>query len=73
VIFEPNDAAWTEIQLENRVPEAWEAMRRVSDEDTLLLALQSVQRWGNRYRVSPAMRLRAIRAVVTAALQSDGA
>lgn len=42
------------------------------DEDTYLLALQSIDRWGRRYRVSPAMRLRAIRAVVDAALaQSD--
>jgi len=37
-------------------------------EETYRLALESIQRWGGRYRVSPAMRLRAIRAVVDAAL-----
>lgn len=42
-------------------------------EETYRLALESIDRWGRRYRVSPAMRLRAIRAVVTSALQSDGA
>lgn len=38
------------------------------DEDTFLLALESIQRWSGRYRVSPAMRLRAIKSVVEAAL-----
>lgn len=42
------------------------------DEDTYLLALQSVDRWGKRFRLSPAMRLRAIRAVVDAALSQSG-
>lgn len=44
---------------------------RDDPEETLRLALESVHRWGGRYRLSPAMRLRAIRAVVEAAL-SDG-
>jgi len=41
------------------------------DDDTYRLALESIQRWGGKYRVSPAMRLRAIRAVVDAALSGE--
>lgn len=35
------------------------------------LALESAQRWLNNYRLSPAMRLRALRSVVQSAL-ADG-
>lgn len=40
-------------------------------EETYLLALESIERWGGNYRLSPAMRLRAIRAVVQAALSDQ--
>lgn len=40
-------------------------------EETYRLALESANRWLNRYNLSPAMRLRALRSVVEAAL-SDG-
>ncbi len=41
-------------------------------EETYRLALESAQRWLNNYRLSPAMRLRALRSVVQSAL-SDAA
>ena len=37
-------------------------------EETYRLALESAQRWLNNYRLSPAMRLRALRSVVGTAL-----
>jgi hypothetical protein len=40
-------------------------------EESYRLALESIERWGGNYRLSPAMRLRAIRAVVTAALSDQ--
>lgn len=39
-----------------------------SAEETYRLALESCARWLNRYRLSPAMRLRALREVVATAL-----
>lgn len=42
-------------------------------EDTYRLALESAQRWLNNYRLSPAMRLRALRSVVGAALATEEA
>ena len=41
-------------------------------EETYRLALESAQRWLNNYRLSPAMRLRALRSVVGAALATEG-
>ena len=70
--LEPTALAYTPDHLmpTEPMPQAWiEALER--DEDTYLLALQSVDRWGRRYRLSPAMRLRAIRAVVEAALSDQ--
>lgn len=40
-------------------------------EETYRLALESAQRWLNNYRLSPAMRLRALRSVVGAALSDQ--
>lgn len=40
-------------------------------EETYRLALESIDRWGRKFRMSPAMRLRAIRAVVDAALSDQ--
>lgn len=40
-------------------------------EETYRLALESIRRWSGKYRTSPAMRLRAIRAVVDAALSAQ--
>lgn len=37
-------------------------------EESYRLALESIERWGRNYRLSPALRLRAIKAVVEAAL-----
>ena len=39
-------------------------------EETYRLALESAQRWLNNYRLSPAMRLRALRSVVQSALDA---
>jgi hypothetical protein len=47
------------------------AAERDTAEETYRLALESAQRWLNSYRLSPAMRLRALRAVVGAALSGD--
>lgn len=55
----------------DEMPEADDELRCDDPEVTFRLALESIQRWGGRYRVSPAMRLRAIRAVVDAALSGE--
>ena len=70
---EPTALAYTPDRLMPTEPMSDEMIAALDrDEDTYLLALQSVDRWGKRFRLSPAMRLRAIRAVVDAALsQSD--
>jgi hypothetical protein len=78
-VFDPKDPQpdYIEIELVNRVPEAWQQLTDATTEpdftheETYRLALESAQRWLNNYRLSPAMRLRALRTVVQSAL-SDG-
>lgn len=48
-------------------PPPWDAAPDTAEE-TYRLALESCQRWLNNYRLSPAMRLRALRSVVQSAL-----
>ena len=74
---EPTALAYTPDHLmpTEPMPQAWldapDATAVEDTEETYRLALESAHRWLGRYNLSPAMRLRAIRAVVEAAL-SDG-
>lgn len=78
---EPTALAYTPDHLmpTEPMPQAWlDAIDATTEpdfthEETYRLALESIERWSRLPRLSPAMRLRAIRAVVTSALQSDGA
>lgn len=69
-LFSPNDdfVPWRGTPYEDTATDI-----DFTHEETFRLALESIERWGGNYRLSPAMRLRAIRAVVSAALsdQSD--